>query len=130
MKRITEPEPVIHDWHSPRNEACPQNQDSARDCACTQPARQRARKPYRTLRVHDSDVPHNVRPDIIMEVHPNGRLIFREKGRPRRCSYSTTVGKIYSRMVLAEALAKASARARDRAKRMKERKAARRAARQ
>lgn len=114
-------EAVIHDWHQPRNNACAQNHDVARDCECVKPKKIKNRKPYRVCRVHDREVPHGAKADIILEVHPNGRLILREKGRPRRFSYATTIGKIYTRLLMNEALAKAAAKAKER----RERKAAR-----
>lgn len=116
--------PVIKDWHQPNNEACPQNKNINRDCECARPKRNR--KPYRVCRVHClEDIPHRVKPDIIMEVHPGGRLILREKGRPMRFSYGTTIGKIYGRLVMNEALAKARAKAAKRAAGRKARKAVR-----
>ena len=119
--------PIIHDWHRPRNEACSQNKNPAKDCDCAKPKRNF--KPYRVVRVHDTEVNHGVKPDIIIEVHPNGRLIFREKGRPRRFSYGTTAADIYGRLVRNEALRKMAAKKKERAARRAERNAARKAAR-
>lgn len=92
--------PIIHDWHDPRNPGCSQNAHWTCDCTCEKPKRQR--KPYRTVKVHDESVSmHKVRPDIILEIHPNGRLVLREKGR--RSSLYTTVASVYERLVIGEA---------------------------
>jgi hypothetical protein len=84
----------IRDWHSPHNDECPHNHDVESDCSCK---RKVERKPFRTLRLHDSITPnrgHKTSPDIIIEAHlQNGLLIFREKGK--RTRYETTVVKIY-----------------------------------
>jgi len=113
----------VRQWHRPNNADCPQNIKMEWDCDCKRPPRNR--KPYRVCRVHDSDVPHGTKADIILEIHPNGRLIFREKARPRRFSYATTVGKIYTRLLWNEAMTKAAAKAKAR----KDRKLARKKAR-
>lgn len=121
MKKL----PVIHDWHRPNNANCQQNIKAAWDCTCEKPKRKVNRKPYRVCRVRDLGVNHGVKPDIIIEVHPNGRLIFREKNRPRRFSYGTTAADVYARLVRNEALRKAALKAKERAAKRAERKAAR-----
>lgn len=103
---------TVKDWHSPRNEECAHNGNIDADCSCKRPARQR--KPYRVCRVHDDNVPHGCRAEIVLEVHPNGRLIFREAGRRKSNAFATSVGEIYSRLTLQHArqvaLAKKAAR--------------------
>lgn len=76
-------------------------------CECK---RIRHYKNYRVCRVHDPEVPHGCKKDLIVEVYPHGQIIVREAGRRKINSYATTVGKIYSRLVLNEALAKARAK--------------------
>jgi hypothetical protein len=98
--------PVIHDWHNPRAfnpdapDFCPHNLDITRDCTCK---RKVNRKPYRVVRVSDPTAANYQRDGrIVVEVHPNGLLVFRERGR--RKQYSTTVGKIYSNLIWHEAM--------------------------
>ena len=104
--------PIIHDWHDPRNEDCDQNRVSFADCTCK---RKINRKPYRVVRVSDPTAANYQRDGrIVVEVHPNGLLVFRERGR--RKAYSTTVGKIYTGLVWREAMTLAKAKKARRAK--------------
>jgi hypothetical protein len=112
----------VKDWHSPFNESCDHNINPTLACTCK---RVRIRKNYRVVKVHDTDVPHNCKPDIIMEVYPNGRLIFREAGRRKTSGYATTAGAIYSRLLMNEAKAKVLAKAQLKRQRKLERKKAR-----
>lgn len=82
------------DWHQPHDDGCPNNNDPMKPCTCKRPLH---RKPYKVCRVHDNKVPHGISPDIIMETHPNGLLVFREKGR--RTRYETTAGQIFAGLV-------------------------------
>jgi hypothetical protein len=95
------------DHHKPRNEACHHNGDPDQPCSCQGP-KTRNRKPYRVCRVNDGNAPSAIRPEIILEVHSNGTLVFREKGR--RTSYSTTAGNVFAGLVWKEARAKALAK--------------------
>lgn len=84
----------IPDWHDTKNEACPQNQEGQlhKDCTCK---KQVNRKGYRVCRVHDEitkDRSHKTSQDIVIEVHPLGRLVFREKGKRKR--YETTAVRV------------------------------------
>lgn len=98
--------PIIHDWHDPRNELCGQNQHLDANCTCK---RKVNRKPYRVVRVSDPTAANYQRDGrIVVEVHPNGLLVFRE--RNRRKTYSTTVGKIYSNLLWHEAMTLAKAK--------------------
>lgn len=88
----------VKDWHRPSNILCRHNLLPTLDCNCQRPVK---RKAYRVCRVTDStgSLRHHER--IVMEVHPNGLLKFRE--HKRRRTYETTVGAIYSSLVWAEA---------------------------
>lgn len=64
-------------------------------------AKPRNRKPYRVVRVHDPEKPyHGVSADFVVEVHPNGLVVIREKGR--RVRRSTTVTAIYFGCIMRE----------------------------
>lgn len=60
----------------------------------------RQRKPYRTVRVHDENVPHRCKKDIVVEVWPNGVLTFREQGRRSSSALATTAGEIYADLMM------------------------------
>lgn len=91
----------IRHWHSPRNEVCAQNFSADLDCTCTRPPRKR--KPFKVVRVCDPTVPHNVNENIVIEIHPGGRICLREKRRKH--GLWTTVGNIYAGLVWREAMA-------------------------
>jgi len=106
---------MIHlppDHHQPRNEGCPHNADPEQVCTC--PAKPRNRKNYRVCRVHDSHAPRSISPEIVLEVHPGGTLVFREKGK--RTSYETTAGHVFAGLVWKAAMAKAQAKKKGRKK--------------
>jgi len=92
------------DYHKPRNEACHHNENPDQPCTCQGP-KTRSRKPFRVCRVRDNSA-KLIKPDIVLEVHPNGVLVFREKGR--RTSYETTAASVFAGLVWREAKAKAS----------------------
>ena len=93
-------------WHDPHNEECLNNSDIYKNCTCK---RQVKRKPYRVVRVSDPTATNYQRDGrIVVEVHPNGLLVFRERGR--RKQYQTTVGKIYSNLIWHEAMMLAKAK--------------------
>lgn len=61
----------------------------------------RTRKPYRTIRIHDSDKPyHGISADLILEIYPNGLIEIWEKGR--RTRRATTVTSIYFSCIMRE----------------------------
>lgn len=98
--------PIIHDWHDPYNDVCPQNIDAGNSCTCK---RKINRKSYRVMRINDPTAANYQRDGrIILEVHPNGLLVLRERGRRKR--YETTVGKIYTGLVWREAMTLAKAK--------------------
>lgn len=87
----------VRDWHRPHNEDCPHNMSPASDCQCK---REVNRKPYTVRRVHDPEA-ERVH-DVVCEVHPNGLLVLR---RPRhKARYSITLGALYERLELNEAM--------------------------
>lgn len=94
MKTATDPRiGNVKDWHNPFNDDCPHNREVELDCGCKRPVK---RKPFRVCKTHDTltkDRGHKTSPDIIIEVHPNGRLVFREKGK--RTRFETTSVKVY-----------------------------------
>ena len=49
--------------------------------------------------VHVADVPHGVRPALILTVHPNGVLELREKGRSTG-AVSLGLGTLYARATM------------------------------
>jgi hypothetical protein len=95
------------DTHKPRNEACGHNHDPNNHCTCPTP-KHRNRKGYKICRVTDSHAPHSVSPDIVLEIHGNGVLVFREKRK--RKSYSTTAGAIFASLVWKDARQQAQAK--------------------
>jgi hypothetical protein len=88
---------AYNDAHDPRTH-CPHNVDPNAVCTCR---RRRQRKPYRTLRVADKNVSRGIRPQLILEVHPDGRLVLREQGR--RTRVETTLGTVYEQCLAREA---------------------------
>jgi hypothetical protein len=107
----------VKDCHSPRNEDCAHNVNCRRDCTCK---RERKRKPYKRVLVHDEGVGHNVRSDIVLEIWPqNGVLVLREKRRRKR--FSTTTADVYGWLVRGEALTAMAARREARKQRRQER---------
>lgn len=94
---------IIKDWHNPGNMSCEQNHDVDADCTCPRPPRKR--KPFKVVRVCDPTVPHNVNENIVIEIHPGGRICLREKRRKH--GLWTTVGNIYAGLVWREAMAAA-----------------------
>lgn len=90
----------IKGCHDPRNESCPQNADVKFDCACKS-ARIVNRKPFKQVRVTDSQVGRGIRPEIVAELWPDGRLVLREAGR--RLRVETTLGVIYEQCVARDA---------------------------
>ena len=93
------------DHHQPRNEECPHNLDPSLACNCKL---MRNRKPYKVCKVHDAHAKGRLSPDIILEIHPNGVLVFREKGR--RTSFETTAGAVFAGLVWKDAMSKAQAK--------------------
>lgn len=93
------------DHHQPRNEACGHNIDPRYVCTCK---KVKNRKGYRVCRVTDAHAPAGVESNIVLEVHPGGLLVFREKGRRRR--YQTTAGSVFAGLVWKEAKAAAAAK--------------------
>lgn len=82
------------------------------------PRKPAVRKPYRTIRVHDETAldrgHHRVKlsADIILEVHPRGQLVLREKGK--RTRYYTTVANVFSGLVWRSAMVGAAAKKKNR----------------
>lgn len=103
---------VIKAWHDPRNYSCANNEDIYKNCTCKRVVN---RKPYRVVRVHDGKAPAGVKADIVVEVHPNGRLVFREAKRRR--GYETTAGAVYYRIMAQEARVAAMAKKKARRRR-------------
>ena len=97
------------DAHSPKNEGCPHNQNPEQACTCK---RQKIRKPYRQIRVHDRNVGHGIRPQLVVAVWPDGRIEIRE--HKRRLSISVTAGTIYERALIQQALAERRQRRKNR----------------
>lgn len=108
------------EWHQPRNEACPHNEDPEKACNCERPKKVRKRKPYRRVRVNDRSAEHGFRSRIELRIYPDGVLHLREVGRRRL--YKTTVFSIYKTRVMAEAFAAVQAKRANKAQRRKERK--------
>jgi hypothetical protein len=99
------------EWHQPNNEECQHNQDPTTDCTCKRP---RTYKPYRVVRVTDSEAPHGISHRLIFHIWPNGLIQMREHGR--RKLFSTLAGKFYQRTV--ESTVRAEKAARKRAKKV------------
>ena len=102
--------PIVRDWHRPRDPRCAQNNDLEADCTCT---RQRTRKPYRVVRVHDATertggMRYN--PKLVLSIWPNGVIKIREHGC--RQEYTLTAGSIFLRARYAEAMRKISEKTR------------------
>jgi len=60
--------------------------------------KERVRKPYRVVRVHDPEAPHGVDARMILEIYPNGAVAIREHGR--RMRRYITVANIYVRCIM------------------------------
>jgi len=106
---------TVKEWHNPRNEDCPHNENPVDDCKCKRPV---IRKPYRVVRVTDHDVGHRVNPRLVLEIYPhNGTLIMREERRRKR--YSIGAADLYSLLVRRAALAAIAARKAKRAEKRK-----------
>lgn len=58
------------------------------------------RKKFRVVKVHDRSAPGGVNPRLVIEVHPDGRLVIRES--KRKVFYETTVAAVYVRCILQE----------------------------
>lgn len=101
---------LVKDWHNPRDESCPHNDDPARDCTCKKPMK---RKPYRRVVVNDPGVGHRVNPKLIFEIYPNGTLAMREQKRKKR--FYITAASLYSYLMQRDARAYIAAK-RERAK--------------
>lgn len=112
----------MKDWHEPRDEQCPHNENVERDCTCKRPVN---RKPYRRVVVTDNGVGHRVNPVLIFEIYPDGTVALREKKRKQR--FYITASRLYSQMMQSAALAHLAAKRKARADRLKLRKAERRA---
>lgn len=110
----------VKEWHNPRNEDCRHNTDVTQDCNCKRPI---VRKPYRTVRVTDNGVGHNVNPYLVVEIYYNGTITIREKGRRRK--YSGTISDIYSLFVRWTAQAEIARKKKLKAQRRAERRAVR-----
>lgn len=100
----------VKDWHSPNNPDCAHNTAIENDCTCKLVIRGNGKKRHKarmTFRVVDYSVSgHKIKPQLVAELHDDGKLIIRESGR--RISYETTLGKIYSRLVWSHAMQIAS----------------------
>lgn len=120
--------PVIHDWHRPGNTECAQNKDINADCSCKLaiPKGKKKHKARIIFRVTDRNVDHRIRPDIWVEIHDNGKMIFREN--KRRATYETSVGREYCRLVKQHAFQVAGAKARERSAKRKQSKASKKIA--
>jgi len=103
--------PIVRDWHRPRDPLCAQNNDLDADCTCT---RQRNRKPYRVVRVHDATERTGgmrFNPKLVLSIWPNGVIKIREHGC--RQEYTLTAGSIFQRARYAEAMQKINEKARN-----------------
>jgi hypothetical protein len=120
--------PVIRDWHKPSNDECEQNKDAEANCTCklTIPSNGKKHKPRVIFRVTDHSVMRGVKPDLVVELHDDGKLIVRES--KRRARYETTIGSVYCRLVKNHALQAAAEKARTRAANRKQAKASKRIA--
>lgn len=111
---------TLRSWHHPHNDDCQHNHDIGKDCNC-----KKQRKPYRVIRVHAKGVNHNVNPEIIVEVHPQGgHLVLREARRSRKSAVTFTIAQLYSQGVRARALQAIAERQRAKRERSKVRKLA------
>lgn len=68
------------------------------------------RKPYKTVCVHCRETPHNISPNIRLQIYPDGTIEMFEKGR--KLGFTTNVSTIYLRAMMNEILQKAAAKAR------------------
>jgi hypothetical protein len=106
----------VRDWHNPHNDKCPHNRSIECDCACK---REVKRKGYTVRRVHDDNVPHGYKSDIVVEIWPNGVLKLRERGRKQSSAVSFMVGDLYVDGVRSRALTALRAKQKARAERRK-----------
>jgi|SRR5215471_3517153 len=106
----------VKNAHNPRNEDCPHNLNATLDCNCKRIVN---RKPYRVIRVHDSNVPRGYRHDIIVEVWPNGLIKLRERGRREKSAHGIMAGDLYSMLLRRAALAHVAAKRKARAEKRK-----------
>lgn len=94
--------------HLPRNERCPHNSDPRFDCACKSSV-PKVRKPFRVVRVDDPTVEtHGLTGHLVIEIHRNGLLAIRQKGRRR--VYTTTIGRVFEGVVWRQAMVDARAK--------------------
>lgn len=107
----------VKEWHNPRDERCPHNEQVERDCECKRP---RIKKPYRRVAVNDNGVGHRVNPHLVFEIYFNGTITMREKRRKTRFSISSA--ELYRILMQREALRYLSAKRKARAERRKARK--------
>jgi hypothetical protein len=111
----------VKPWHDLGNAECPQNgADIDKDCTCKLVIQKNGKKPPKPriiFRVHDVRVDHRVKPDLWVEIHDNGDMIFREN--QRRVFYVTSAGKEYCRLQRNQAFALARARKAERAAKRK-----------
>lgn len=107
----------VKEWHNPRNDECPHNQELASDCTCKRIVN---RKPYRKVRVYDEKVPHGYRPNIVVEVWPNGLIRLREMGRRDKNAHGIFASDLLPMLVRRRALAELAAKKKARAERRKQ----------
>jgi hypothetical protein len=125
MDPLTTYRPVAtyRDWHEPQNEDCLHNHDPiTQPCTCK---RKLIRKPFRVVRVRDANVGHGIRPELSIEVYPNGRLVIREAGR--RMRVEATLGAVYEQCLMRDARRVVFAKRKAKQERRKVAKIARRA---
>lgn len=111
---------TVKDWHNPRDESCPHNDNVERDCVCKKP---RNKKPYRRVAVTDNGVGHRVNPNLIFEIYPDGSVALREKKRKQR--FFIMASRLYSQLMWEAAEKHRIAKRKARADRRKARRARR-----
>lgn len=105
----------VREWHSPHNADCPHNMSPAADCACKLQIKRNGKKKHKPriiFRVTDNTVDRGVKPELVAELHDDGKLIIRES--KCRKGYETTLGKTYCRLMRNFALQAAATRSRER----------------
>lgn len=107
---------TVKDWHNPRDESCPHNENVERDCECKRP---RNKKPYRRVVVTDNGVGHRVNPTLVFEIYPDGTVAMREKKRKVR--FYIKASRLYSYMMQWAAQEHLAAKRKAKAERRKER---------
>jgi|SRR5215831_758424 len=107
----------VKEWHNPRDERCPHNEQVEQDCACKRP---RIKKPYRRVAVNDNGVGHRVNPHLVFEIYFNGTITMREKRRKKR--FSIAASRLYRQLMWESAQAHKAAKRKARAERRKARK--------